>query len=243
MPRISDEEFFSKHPSKKEPKRSRGWCFTVQSWSLESFCDIALLFEDDVNCTYLIIGFETAPRTGQEHMQCYIYYTNALSFECMKKKLIGAHIEPQKAKLNVKSYCYCMEDYSYCEWGNRPRQGHRTDLEVIKHDLITKKKTIKDVSKEYFSQYCQYSRQFKSFAEMHNLEPKYDTRLLVYDDSTIKKIYKEYLDELPESFIYENSYYLKSELLHKYYSGKYKNIFIPNCLGVEELDIVDSTLY
>lgn len=223
-------------------KRSRGWCFTLQSWSIEDFSRAACLYEYDDNAEYLIVGFEIAPRTGREHLQCYIYYRNQVSFSQMKKRLPGVHIEAQASATNVKAYCYCMEDHKYCEWGHRPRQGHRTDLEVIKHDLLSKKKDIKSISKEYFSQYCQYSRQFKQFVDMHNLE-KFDTKIFVYDDSTISKIYKEYTDDLHDSLIYENSYYLKSELLHKYYSGRYKYIFIPNMPGVEEIDEVDSTLY
>lgn len=46
--------------------------------------------------------------------------------------------DKQRAKKNVAAYCYCMEDGDYIEFGERPRQGHRTDLEVIKHDLLKK---------------------------------------------------------------------------------------------------------
>lgn len=135
-------------------ERSRGWCFTVQSWDDDAWGAVSALYECDIDCTYLIIGFETAPRTGQKHLQCYIYYREAKSFNTMKKKLGNVHIEAEKAKLHVKAYCYCMEDGEWFEYGQRPRQGHRTDLEVIRHDLIDKKKPIKQIANEYFSQWC-----------------------------------------------------------------------------------------
>jgi len=226
----------------KKDTRSRGWCFTLQSWTIEDFSIAACLYEYDDNAEYLIVGFEIAPRTLREHLQCYIYYKNQVSWNQMKKRLPGVHFQAQKSAKNVKAYCYCMEDYHYCEWGNRPRQGHRTDLEVIKCDLLSKKKDIKAVSTDNFSQYCQYSRQFKTFVEMHNLD-KYETLLIVYNDATIKNIYRDYADDLYRSLIFKDSYYLKMDLLHSYYSGRYKYIFIPNSLGVEEIDEVDKVLF
>lgn len=214
-------------------KRSRGWCFTLQSWDPEDCARAMSLYEFDYNCSYLIVGFEVSPRTSHEHLQCYVYYTNPVRFSEMKNRLVSVHIEPQKAKLNVVSYCYCMEDHDYYEVGQRPRQGHRTDLEVIKHDLMTKKKTIKEVSVDYFAQYCQYSRQFNSFIEINSLVPKYDTMVMVYDEDTVKKVYTY---DTTVSWIYDNNFYLEMELLHKYYSRRYKYIFVPNRPGVERLE-------
>jgi len=228
-------------PKKAKNPRSRGWCFTIQSWS-ELDCATAMeLYENDNNCTYLIVGFEHALRTNREHLQCYVYYTNPVRESEMRNKLVKVHIEPQKAKLNVKAYCYCMEEWDYFEVGQRPRQGHRTDLEVIKHDLITKKKTIRDVSVEYFSQWCQYSRQFDRFVDMNDLRNTYDTKLVVYNDDSIKDLYE--LD-LKDCRVEQTMYWIKSEILHMYYSKKYRVIYIPDRPGIEELsDLVTETLY
>lgn len=226
----------------KKETRVRGWCFTVQSHDDEAAQAVSTLFEEDVKCSYLIIGYEIAPRTKQPHLQCYAYYPNKITFEYIKQQLQEAHIEPQKSKKNVAAYCYCMQEYQYVEWGDRPRQGNRTDLEVIKCDLLTKKNDLKGISKDYFSQYCQYKRPFEAFIDMHNIRPKYDTKLIVYDKDTIRKIYTDY--DPYYYFIYEDFYFGQYSLLHKYHSGLYKQIFVPNTPGIEDYnEFVDETLF
>lgn len=209
---------------KSRPSRHHGYCFTVQTWDEEACASVMSLYKHDHNCTYVICGFEISPRTKKHHLQCYAYYREQITFDQMKKKLDGVHIEPQKSKLNVKAYCYCMEEYDYWEAGQRPRQGHRTDLEVIKHDLVTKKKTMKEVSKEYFAQYCQYSRQFDRFIEMHDLRVPRDTITYVYDESTIEKIYE--ISQV-DSLIMRKDHFQWEDFLFNYYSKKYAHIFIP----------------
>lgn len=231
----------------KKDTRAHGWCFTLQSWSEEDVAKAMSVYEFDHNCTYLIVGFEKGDRTGRCHLQCYCHFRNAVRESEMRKKLVNVHVEPQKAKLNVTAYAYCMEDGDFAELGDRPRQGHRTDLEVIKHDLL-KKKPIKQISKEYFSQWCQYRRSFDEFQRIHSLDT-YDTKFIMYDDSTIKNIYRDFKNEVPTSYIFIPSQLdhvdlWQGEVLHKYYSGKYSHIFFPNITGVEKLrDIVDETLY
>lgn len=221
-------------------KRSRGWCFTINNY-FEIDCAILMELYYETSMSYLILGFEIAPTTETRHIQGYMYFDEAKSFSYVTKLLPGVHFEAQKSKANVKAYCYCMEDGDYFELGERPRQGHRTDLEVIKHDLMTKKKDIKQVSREYFSQYCQYSRQFRSFIDMHRLE-EFDTQILVYDEDTIDKVYSY---DMLNALVYKSQYdFTKVSLLHDFYSKKYKYIFIPVYEGIEQLpqDLI-STLY
>lgn len=227
--------------------RSRGWCFTVNNYDEDDICYVSSLYEDDVNCKYLIVGFETADRTGTPHLQCYIYYTDAISWQSMKQNMennINAkcyHFEV--AKSMVAAYCYCMEEGDYYEYGLRPRQGHRTDLEVIKYDMLHKKKTLKEVSSEYFSQYCQYFRPFESFRRLHDLD-KFETKLIMYDNESIHKIYRDY--PVGESLIVVSVYdYPPNVVLHMYHSRRYRYIFYPNSEYVPEQvqDLVDETLY
>lgn len=222
-------------------ERSRGWCFTIQTHSIEAFSQAACLFEDDENCTYVIIGWEFGSRTKQPHLQGYAYYRDAISTATMRKNLPGCHVEKQKSKSNVAAYCYCADDLQYTEWGERPRQGFRTDLQMIRNDLLSKKKDIKQISKEYHAQYLQYSRQYKAFVDMHHLE-QYDTKLIAYDKSTYSKVYSDY--DTHYALIYEDFFFGEYELLGKLYSKKYKWIFIPNRPGIEQYsELVDETLY
>lgn len=210
--------------------RSRGWCFTVQSWSEDACALVSSLYEEDNNCVYLIIGWEIAPRTFKEHLQCYIYYTNPVRFTEMQNRLPGVHIEPQKAKKNVEAYYYCMEGGDYLEFGERPRQGHRSDLAVIASDIRVLKKTPKEISKDYPTQWVQYRRSFDELARLHI---SYSTVLVIYDSESIPLIYKRY--PMETSLILKSQYDMPpSHVLHEYYSSRYQYIFVPWYPDIDE---------
>lgn len=161
-----------------EDTRSRGWLYTVNNYTDDDLADCMSLYEDDDTCSYQIIGFEKGDRNGVPHLQCYIYYKEAKSWKFMKDKLSPNHFEAQKCKLNVKAYGYSMDDLNYYEQGERPRQGHRTDLHAIKCDLLSGKETPNSLSKKYFNQWCQYRRAFNEFVDIH---VKKETLLVLYD--------------------------------------------------------------
>lgn len=175
----------SSKTSKVTKKQSNGFCFTINNYDDDDIAAIMALYKEDINCKYCIVGFEKG-RKKTHHMQCYVYYTNKLTkgkFEKLLHNVLGhtVHSEVQKAKSNVAAYVYCMEDYNFYEMGDRPRQGHRTDLESIKHDLHNGKSVIA-VSKDYFSQWCQYRRAFDEYVKIHGLEDKHLGTILLYDD-------------------------------------------------------------
>jgi len=222
-----EEDLPKKTPRKKQKnEHSRGWCFTIPGHTIESFSMAACLFEDNACCTYVIIGFEVGETTAYDHLQGYAYFPNKVSTNWMKKQLPNIHIETQKGT-NIQALVYCMEDYEWTDWGKMPCQGKRTDLDAIKH-LLLKKKTLNDIARDFYPRFCQYSRQFKEFQDM-NPQYKGETELIVYDDDTIHKV-MEY-NQL-QSLIFEDNYFTKSDVLFKYYSGRYKYIFIPARNGI-----------
>lgn len=166
--------------------QSNGYCYTVNNYTDYDIACAMSLYEF-YNVKYQIIGFEQGDRQGTRHLQCYVYFTNKISttkfdaiiadtFDC------NPHTECQKAKKNVAAYVYCMEEYDYFEQGERPRQGHRTDLEAIKHDILAGRPDTQ-ISKEYFSQWCQYRRAFQEFRSIHQLDRR-TTKLLMYTSNT-----------------------------------------------------------
>jgi len=211
-----------KQVRKQNIKRSNGFCITVNNYDDEDIEILKSYYDNDDNCKYLIYGKEKAPKTGTPHLQAYIYYTNKLAYNKVRKWFSPWHVEAQKAKTNVKAYSYCMEDGEFTEYGERPRQGHRTDLEVIKHDL-KKGKTIKDVSNEYFSQWCQYSRQFDRFKKMHK---PLDTKIICFDQSKMKEQFT-IIRKYPNHYIYNDQMRMLDVMILKD-QGIYDYIFIPN---------------
>lgn len=164
----------------KKNVRSRGWCYTVNNYTDDDLADCMSLYEDDESCTYHIIGFEKGSRNGVPHLQCYIYYNEAKSWDTMYKRLHPNHFSAQKAKKNVSAYVYCMKDGNYFEQGTVPRQGNRTDLEAIRLRL-EEGVSLKVIKKEYFNQWCQYRRAFDAYVEEENNLKRKSPLLVIYD--------------------------------------------------------------
>lgn len=212
--------------------RSRGWCFTINNYDDADIAFCMSLYEEIIECSYLIIGFESGTKNSTKHIQGYVYFAQPWRLARIRELFDNIHIEAQKSKTNVAAYAYCMEEGDYYEIGDRPRQGHRTDLEVIKHDIQTGRPMIA-IAENYFSQWCQYRR---AFDEYKNMKTKYNTQFICYDqddlDYSMKEVYEVY--GIEGSLILHSQYEIPpNELMSKYYSGKYKYIFIPTGLGVE----------
>lgn len=206
--------------------KTRGFCFTVNNWTDDDIARLWVNYEMDTSVTYMILGFEEGTRDKTPHIQGYIYYRNPRKWDVVRDDLHPYHVEVQKAKENVKAYCYCMEDGDWYEFGERPRQGHRTDLEVIKHD-IHNGRPMSQIRREYFSQWCQYRRAFDEYVKLEDLGVKYDTELIQYQDhdaDSFEKMYSEY-DPKVDHIITE--VITPPQVMHLYFSKQYRKIFIP----------------
>lgn len=206
--------------------RSRGWCFTVNNPTFDDFVDMTDIYESDSNCKYMILGFETAPRTGTFHFQGYVYFEEAITDKTAAELFSPHYHTRQKAGKNVKAYAYCMEGGKYYEVGERPKQGHRTDLAVMLMDL--KKKPLDQVINEYPTQYMYHFRGIEKYIKAI---ADFDTRLVVYTSSTVRLVYKY---KTHNSFVVDNEYAQSPmQVVHLLYSRKYDIVFIPNAYQYE----------
>lgn len=222
---------------KRDENRGRAWCFTVQGWDDEYAAHVSSMYEDDLNATYLIIGWERGDRTLKEHLQCFIYYTNPVTQNYLMSKVPNkAHIEITKGTLTA-AYVYCMEEHDCYEVGKRPRQGHRTDLEVIKYDMLDRKKTMYEISTEYFSQWCQYRRSFDEFQRMHDLLPKYDTLIYLYDNESVESVKLVYDMKTSKSFLMPWIDASLSTVYDLYFLKKYDKIFINYAVWCDRINL------
>lgn len=90
--------------------RSRGWAFTLNNYSDDDMAHIHTTFQSRKMCDF-IIGRETGDG-GTPHLQGYVRFKNAVSFNTIKKIMPKAHIE--KAKGSIKdNYNYCKKDGDY----------------------------------------------------------------------------------------------------------------------------------
>lgn len=109
--------------SRDTPERMRNVSVVVNNPSEKDLKNL-----ESLNYKYMIIGKE---QRKTPHLQCYIQFQNAMTFNGLKKKLPGAHIEhaitsPEK---NIE---YCKKEGDYKEYGKVKVPGKRTDLDEIR---------------------------------------------------------------------------------------------------------------
>lgn len=121
-------------------QRSRNWCFTYNNYTEDVFTTIKGHAQDA--CKYAIIGKEKG-ELGTPHLQGYLCYRNAKTFDQVKKKLgPGAHLERAKGTAN-DSRNYCSKDGDFWETGELPeKSGGDSLLEKIKKNKRLLDETI-----------------------------------------------------------------------------------------------------
>lgn len=198
--------------------RSRGWCFTINNYTVD---DMSSFLISDIEFEYGIVGFEKGEQ-GTPHMQGYVYNSNKRRLREMKKIFPRAHLEPQKGT-QIQALLYCMKDDDWYEFGERPRQGRRSDIDVVRHDIRKGKKKI-EIANQYFGLWCQYRRSFDEYASMCI---RYKTVMYHYVEDDLERLYAE--PDLDVSLIVKpyDECSMYEQLMHAYYSHKYKYIYVP----------------
>lgn len=98
--------------------RSRTFCFTHPNWTEQSKSAIMA-----IDCKYMIFGREVAPSTGTPHLQGYIVFGNARSFQSVTRLFSGlmqSHIEIAKGDPQSNIDYVTKEDPHAYEKGTRP---------------------------------------------------------------------------------------------------------------------------
>lgn len=142
-------------------QRSRGFCFTNFDEKLD---------EDHVaikGCDYCIQGKEVCPDTGKEHWQSYVYFKNARTWNSMKKKFGGIHVEVAKGS-PLHNFKYCSKDDDFIEFGTRPKgEGHRSDLDRVA-DMVSKGASDREVALEAPTSFIRFHRGIRELRRVMN---------------------------------------------------------------------------
>ena len=106
--------------------------------------------------SYLCWGEEVCPSTGRDHFQAYIYFKDAKTFTAARKVMEGRHIEEQKGDIDENIH-YCKGDHTdykgkykplnavFVEFGDRPKQGKRTDIKNVLTAIQNGNCTMRDI--------------------------------------------------------------------------------------------------
>lgn len=139
--------------------KSRLWCFT--SFNLE--IDYQSIIEKST-AEYIAYGIETCPTTKKTHHQGFIYFSGQRgSIKQVSKLLSNSHVEMCRGNLDQNTD-YCSKQNELIEFGNKPAQGFRTDLESVKELILDQKLSVEQICVENPNIYHQYGR------TLHKLE-------------------------------------------------------------------------
>lgn len=121
--------------------QSRGWTWTLNNYTDQELEDLA-----EFQCCYVIFGKEVAPTTGTPHLQGYFYFPKKATFKLVRSMLPRASFRKSKGS-PADNIRYCSKDGDVYEYGERPCQGKRKDLDILKEKILKKEQiTMREVS-------------------------------------------------------------------------------------------------
>jgi len=160
-------------------------------------------------------GVEKCPKTSREHRHVLLYSNNpkpdsrtgrgwiAKQLECVKHPDVrGARGDEEQCT------AYLSKDNSFQDFGDKPKQGMRSDLEVIKDDILNGSKTAEDIAIEQPTMYHQYGRTFNKLEDIA-LRRKFRTWTTscewIYGSTGVGKSHKAFENYSPDThYIYPN---------------------------------------
>lgn len=119
--------------------RSRYWCITLNNYT-DGDQDVLRAMP---GVDYIVCGLEVGTECATPHLQVYMEFTKRLRFRLVRTKLSvlssPPHIERRQGTAS-QAADYCKKEGNFWEVGalSNPKQGKRTDLEIVR-DLITEK--------------------------------------------------------------------------------------------------------
>lgn len=178
--------------------RTRNYSFTLNNYTNEEYETLA-----KIKCKYIIIGKEVG-ENGTPHIQGFIIFNNAKSFNATKKQLGSrAHIEPSKGT-PYSNFVYCSKDGDFVERGDRPEkvgQGNRVDLKEIK-DKISQGQNIKKLLDDNMIvnyQQLKYAETLKKYYEgRRTYKPRVEWYYGETGSGKTKQAYKQFEVEDPD---------------------------------------------
>lgn len=132
--------------------RMRNVCFTA--WNTVDY--------DKEYMRFLVIGTEVCPTSGRAHYQGYVELWRAYDFGVVKN-LLGQDSHLEERRGTAQQACdYCKKDNNFSEFGVISRQGHRTDLDRIIHD-VEMNLPIRNIALNNPSEYIKYHKGIEKF--------------------------------------------------------------------------------
>lgn len=123
-------------------------------------------FQPDDSMKYLAYGHEVCPTTGRKHLQGFVYFKNGRTEAAVCKKY-GMYMRHMRGNLDQNDY-YCSKQSELIEFGNRPSQGARTDLDILAKQIMKGEKNVVNVMIDEPTTYHFYKRTLGDMEDFRN---------------------------------------------------------------------------
>lgn len=148
-------------------KKFRAWFITINNYTSD---EVETLKKEgrDEHCKYLVFQFEVGHECGTPHLHAFIYYKNPRVWP--KKKFPRADIRVPMNNDNVIRYCTKSATRWDGPWefGTRPKQGDRSDLEDLKDNIASGAMTVDQIVMTEPAKYHQYGRTLERIESIKN---------------------------------------------------------------------------
>lgn len=158
-------------------------------------------FYEKNNVLWLKFGREECPTTKKKHLQCVVYFNSPRTFKSVQKKLKPRHVEIAKGNVEDNDK-YVSKGGDTVEYGVKPEQGKRNDLEKVKKKIkegITSEE-LDDIIP--FQMQLQYGKRLEEYRLKHEEKRNWTTNIIIFSGNLekcekeavrlgAKRIYKE----------------------------------------------------
>nr|QGF19359.1 hypothetical protein [Antarctic circular DNA molecule] len=139
-------------------QRARGWCITLNNYSLEEVNLLEIELHSDTVEKY-ILGKEIGKDKKVPHLQGWIYFKNGKTLSAIKKLSDRAHWEVSKGTAQ-QNWDYCSKDGDYSHKGFDKKQkilwgGYSCEEEEVMNTLWIKE--VKDAHEEDAINHIEYN--------------------------------------------------------------------------------------
>lgn len=154
--------------------KSRLWCGT--NYNL-NFDYNEVYSQGDIR--YLAYGDEICPTTKRPHHQFFVLFkTQRSSIKNVATLFGGVHVEPCKGSLS-QNEVYCSKEGSYHEFGEKPKQGDRTDLHGCMA-MVADGASELEIAQSAPRIWCQYGRRFEEYRALLQPDRDWETEVRVW---------------------------------------------------------------
>ena len=169
-------------PSTARPRvnsKSRAWCFTLNN-PTRTKEDTMSLFP---NALSIIIGDEVG-ENGTKHLQGYIRFKNAVSFNCITTALPGAHVEAAKGD-PASNFKYCSKGGKFVHRGTFNKSGGNHSEEnrnIVKRLIDSRYDTVR-----FESTYVRNKNKFDEIVKEERCRMYREKQFTVYEKRSLRK--------------------------------------------------------